>query len=68
MAKSLEEILQIKQQLEPLYLARHAALKALRDYWWGRYWETAESAYDSRSLSSIFRDIKSSQSDVGPDI
>jgi hypothetical protein len=66
LAKSIEDILQIKQDLEPEYQVRHAALKMLRNYWWGRYWDQAEEG--SRTVSSIFKDMKGSQSDVGPDI
>jgi hypothetical protein len=66
LAKSLDDILQIKDSLEPDYQVRHAALKMLRNYWWGKYWDQAQT--ESRTVSSIFKDLKGSQSDVGPDI
>lgn len=66
MAKTLDEILEIKESLELTYQQRHAALRLLRNYWWGRHWEQAEQS--SRSVISMFRDIKGNQSDVGPDI
>src|SRR5689334_1563346 len=67
MAKSLDDILEIKQNLEPQYQARHAMLKALRQYWWGRYWDQGGGSL-GKSVSAAFMDMKSSQSDVGPDI
>lgn len=53
-------------ELRPQYDRRHWQAKKLRDYWHGRYWDTVDS--QTHGIASLFRDITSVKSDIGPDI
>lgn len=64
--KTYSEVMKIKQPLEADYLERHTAQEKLRNFWHGRYWDKMDS--ENGSVESIFRDLTSRQSDVGPDI
>jgi hypothetical protein len=64
--KSYEEALAVKRSLEDDYRQRHEDFKLLRDFYHGRFWERTDA--ESRNVSSVFRDLTSKSSDVGPDI
>ncbi len=53
-------------ELDPEYAERHLAHKKLRDFWHGRYWDEVDT--NRHGLASIFRDVTSVKSDVGPDM
>lgn len=64
---SLEEVQQLKDELEDEYQERHDAHRELRDFWQGTgWWKNADSG--SGSIASIFKDLTAKRSDVGPDI
>jgi len=67
MAISYDESLAIKKSYEDTYRTRHEAFRALRRYWHGDYWNLADQE-QSRPITSVFRDLTSHMSDVGPDI
>lgn len=54
------------EHLKPAYEERHLAHTRLRKFWHGRYWENTEA--DTGGIASIFRDLTSRQSDIGPDV
>lgn len=56
----------LKSQYEDVFRDRHEAFRRLRQYWHGNYWQQADS--DSRPIMSIFRDLMSGMSDIGPDV
>lgn len=66
MTVSYEQAIVVRDALKDEYMDRHDAQRRLRKFWHGRYWENTES--DKGGLASIFRDLTSRQSDVGPDI
>ena len=66
MAISPEDVLALRDKYKDDYLIRHEALKRLRNIWFGKYWEEVDK--QTRSVSSIFKDLVGTQSDVGPDI
>lgn len=66
MPVSYEEVLELKRSLEPDYQERHEAHSRLRQYWHGKYWERVER--EATSITSIFRDLVTPRSDVGPDL
>lgn len=61
-----EELKHIKKGLEEEYQERHDALRKLRAYYHGRYWELADQKTDT--LTTIFRDLVGDRNDLGPDI
>lgn len=66
MAKSYDEIIMLKNELERDYLERHEAFRKLRQFWQGKYWDEVQS--EAQGVSSIFKDLVAHKSDVGPDI
>lgn len=66
MARTYEDVKGLLELLKPEYEERHLAHRRLRQFWHGKYWEQAE--IDQKGISSIFRDLTSRQSDIGPDI
>jgi hypothetical protein len=65
-AVSYDEAHALKTQYEDAYRDRHEAFRMLRRYWHGDYWKMADS--ESRPIASIFRDLMSGMSDIGPDV
>jgi hypothetical protein len=63
---SYEEAKRLRDELDRNYQQRHAAFKKLRDFWHGRHWDQIEN--ESRGIASLFRDMRNSASDVGPDL
>lgn len=53
-------------ELQPDYQRRHHQAAKLRDYWHGRYWDNIET--QTQGIASLFRDVTSVKSDIGPDI
>jgi hypothetical protein len=66
LAISQEQVIDLKKQLEPEYQERHEAFRRLRDYYQGRWWDNVDTS--ARGVQSLFRDLTSSKSDVGPDV
>lgn len=66
MAKTYEQVLAMRDAVKEEYAERHDAHTRLRKYFHGKYWEMTEA--DTGSIASIFRDLTSRQSDIGPDI
>ena len=66
MAKSYEEVVQLRDRLKNDYQDRHEAHRKLRKFWHGRYWENSE--VNTHGINSIFQDVQSRTSDIGPDI
>lgn len=66
MAKTYDEVVAMCGSLNTLYEERHLAHRRLRQFWHGRYWDQAK--VESDGIASIFRDLTSRQSDIGPDI
>jgi hypothetical protein len=68
-ATSYEDAQQLLTDLKRKHERRQYELSALRRYWQGNYW--ADQAGDRSgvaNVSQLFRDLKSNQSDVGPDL
>lgn len=53
-------------ELDADYQLRHEQFRKLRLFWHGRYWDDVDS--QSHGIASLFRDVTSVRSDVGPDI
>lgn len=66
MPVSFSEARHLVNLYEDVYLERHEAFRALRKYWHGDFWKMADS--EARGIVSIFRDLVSDSSDIGPDI
>lgn len=66
MAKTYEEVVQIRNDLRNDYEDRHSAHMRLRKFWHGRYWENQE--VHNNGINSIFSDVTARTSDIGPDI
>lgn len=56
----------IVSELDPDYQLRHEQCRKLRLFWHGRYWDDVDN--QSHGIASLFRDVTSVRSDVGPDI
>jgi hypothetical protein len=55
-------------QLERRYERRHQDCRALRRYWQGDYWADTNGREAVASVAQLFRDLKGSSPDLGPDI
>jgi hypothetical protein len=62
---SYDEAKQMLQELDPEFQDRHWQHQKLRQFWQGRFWEQIDT--QAHGLASIFRDVTSVKSDVGPD-
>lgn len=62
---SYEEVVAIRDGLQDKYQDRHEAFGKLRDYYHGRYWDRIDG---EEGIASVFRDMISARSDVGPDV
>lgn len=65
MAVTYEVARDLKRELEEDYSDRHDQFRRLRNYWHGRYWEDVDA--QTKTISTLFRDITASSTDVGPD-
>lgn len=65
MTISYEEARDLKRELEDDYADRHDQFRRLRNYWHGRYWEDLDA--QTKTISTLFKDITASATDVGPD-
>jgi hypothetical protein len=63
---SYDDAVDLKKSVEDDYLERHSAHQRLRRYWHGHYWKQVES--EATSVTSVFKDLITPASDVGPDI
>jgi hypothetical protein len=67
LAITLKEAQAIKLELEPEYQTRHEAFRRLRGYWGGQeYWRATDR--EASGIASIFRDLRGTSTNVGPDI
>jgi hypothetical protein len=60
------EVIELKKQLETEYEDRHEAFRKLRNFWQGKYWE--EEDQGAKSITSIFRDMRSNTTSTLPDM
>jgi hypothetical protein len=56
---------QLLSELDTSYQDRHFQHTRLRQFWQGRFWERVDTL--AHGLASIFRDVTSTPSDIGPD-
>jgi hypothetical protein len=68
LATTYEDAKQLHSVLERKHERRHWELKSLRRYWQGDYWADQEDRAGVAGVAQLFRDLKGSQSDVGPDL
>lgn len=60
-----EQALALKERYKPVYAQRHHNFRRLRDFWHGRYWDDVDS--EANGLANLFRDLRTSKKDIGPD-
>lgn len=61
-----EEVKELKDELAREYAGRHSEFKLLRDFYHGRFWERVEGAQGG--LADLFKDLRRSSGEVGPDL
>lgn len=68
MAIDYQDVVNIKKSLDDEYQEFHFKFRRMRDIYHGRYWEIAQSDSQTRSISSVFRDIGRANNNTLPPI
>jgi hypothetical protein len=66
-AISFDEVKALKDELAREYGQRKSEQHDLRDFYHGRFWEKADRG-DASSLGQLFKDLRGSGNEVGPDL
>lgn len=66
MAISYDEVEALRDDLKSEYEQRHEVFRNLRNFWYGKYWSDLDTK--TGGISSLFKDLRSTPSDVGPEL
>ena len=66
MAVGYDEVVALRDELKTDYEQRHEVFRQLRNFWFGKYWSDLDTK--TGGISSLFKDLRSTPSDVGPEL